>query len=55
MSNYTADQHLYFHYKARTITFMFKFENFNVVAIFCEFTDWFVSDLVRNTEGRLFL
>ena len=50
--NREADQHLCFGYTDSTIPLLpiIKIQNFQPLAIFCNCTAWFVSDLVGNPE-----
>ena len=50
--NREADQRLCFRYMASTIPLLPKFKIFKPLAIFCDCTARFVSDLVRNPEDR---
>ena len=50
--NREADQRLCFRYTDSTIPLLPKSENFQPLAIFCDCTAWFVSDLVGNPEDR---
>ena len=51
-SNCTADQCLCFRYTDSTFPLLLKYEISKPLSIFCECTDWFVSDLVGNPEDR---
>ena len=45
-SNCTADQYLHFRFSDRTIPLLLQ--NLKLLNFFCDYTGWFVSDLVRN-------
>ena len=52
-SNCTADQRLYFRYTDSTCYSVTR--NFKLLAIFCDRTDQFMSDMVKNSEDWLSL
>ena len=49
-SNCTADQRLCFRHTDSTIPLLFISKGFKLLALRCDCTAWFVSDLVGNTN-----
>ena len=50
--NYKVDQRLCFHYTERTTHLLLKSKSSMLLVIFCNCTDWFMSDLIGKPEDQ---